>query len=360
MLPTTDLISAPDLLLCELLLHDPVGLMPISKQSPEGGPLELDGRKGEFDRRVRRLTALLLVTIRDDERDALRELRALLKRDWPNLGRFDRERILERAAEIIERIPRGDPIALRNRVEAAAIVLARRARRAAVRAFDLNAPAEQPSDSVVRGMELAMPASRFIQDEYARRGAAFRVAGLAIIVASLLAGDSAEDIERKLLARAGKAIDRPDYLKGVATAVLTQARTSALLDVYAEAGVDTFQVLEVLDERTCDKCGFMHGTEFTVASGRDLLGRVAAERLPSRIAEVNPFLREGVNADGDRIIFLVRGGRRTQLAVITQSRVGTVNRLGRFDPPADPSQLTRLGVGPPPYHPDCRGVVVPS
>ena len=109
----------------------------------------------------------------------------------------------------------------------------------------------------------------------------------------------------------------------------------------------------------CEKCLFMHGTIFPVPQTFDLMDRVAALRSPFAIASANPFLREGVTANGDRVIYVPGGdGARLTLGTVIESRRGQVDRVSDFDRTPNPIELLSLGIGLPPYHPICRCVPV--
>lgn len=105
----------------------------------------------------------------------------------------------------------------------------------------------------------------------------------------------------------------------------------------------------MLDERTSNICRFLHGRVFAV---RDALHSFeAADKLrnPEAIKSLNPWPRE----DGAGL-YIMRDGRRIDIAAITRSGVGAWDDLGEFKAHQSNAGLAELGLGFPPYHGLCR------
>lgn len=67
-----------------------------------------------------------------------------------------------------------------------------------------------------------------------------------------------------------------DYTKLVAANVAQRERVYSSISAMADAGISTYVITAVLDERTSAICLDMHGREFSVQQGVDVLNRVAA------------------------------------------------------------------------------------
>ena len=339
-----------------LLLLNALGILPIGKQG-EDDPLN----RGEFTRRMVELATALRLVHRRPEARALERANEALDRDWPALNDAERTRALRRVRDILRGLPKGLRTRTVELVEAAAVRMERRAREAARRRFGFDVPAKLPRAQAEQAVRLAAPTPEFIAEEFGRRADRWDDIAVAALAAALAAGLAGPEITRRLNALARGQVERPEYFGGVAGAVLNRARTGSLLAVFAESNVAQYEVRAVLDPRTCVKCRFMHGKRFTVASGQSLLGRVARTRNPAGIARANPFLRQGRDGAGRQIVYVAGpGGSRRVLAIVTQSAEGKVDEVGRFASALSETQIGALGVGPPPYHPLCRCVIVPA
>lgn len=112
---------------------------------------------------------------------------------------------------------------------------------------------------------------------------------------------------------------------------LTTTRLAAFGSVteLAARGRTAYQISEVLDERTCPVCRRMHGRVFFVRPAAERLERQLLESDPAVLAASAPFPRSS----------------RTGIEELT-----SLNRGG----------LIERGWDAPPFHPWCRGVVVPT
>lgn len=337
-----------------LALADSLGLLPLSKQGDDD---VLD--RGEFTRRLGALAASLQAILLVEERQAIREIVEILDVDWPQLNARQRGRVLRRAAVVLRNIPQGQGRRLLGRAEAAALLMERRARQAARQRVGLAVQARPRPRDVMQAVRLAAPTPDFIEEEYERRSRAFAGSAAVVVTAALARGRDRTAITESVQSRARVFVDRPDYLEGVAGAVLNRSRTASLLRVYQEVGLRQYEVRSARDADVCDKCLWMDGTVIPIDQSVDLLDRVARSRRPSSIARVNPFLREGRDAEGQRIIYVPgTDGARLTLAVVERSGAGQADEFGRFDRAATATRLTRIGIGPPPYHPRCRCVPI--
>lgn len=316
--------------------------------------------RDRFTRRFRELALALGLVFRRDEARALDRIATILEVDWPTLGAEERARVLRRAADVLRTLPsdlRGRTL---DRVQAAALRMERRARASARRQFGLRVPSRPPVDRLRAATANARLTPDFVEDEYERRADRFEEVALLALLAGLNAGEDSRQIASRLATVTESFIRRPDYFTGVAASVLNRARTDALLGAFAEVGVDTYEVVAVLDERTCVKCRFMHGHQFTVQSGVDIMNAAGKASSPGAVTRANPFLRQGRTPTGQQIIYIPGpAGRRDIVAFVAKNAEGTADDRGRFRAEWDSDRLTKAGIGPPPYHPICRCTVRP-
>lgn len=315
--------------------------------------------RGEFDKRTAALALALALILRQQESAASTRIARILDRDWATMTARQRGIALRDAASELQQIPQGVERDLQRAAVAAALVMDERARAAGRAQNRLDVSAASSDRDQQRVARFARPTPDFIINDYKRRGVVFAGAAAVAVGIGLRQGEDSRAIAARVQARAAAALGRDAYLRGVAGTVLNRARTSSLLNIYREAGTQFIQVLSARDERTCEKCLLMDGTVFPVSDTFDLMDRVSGLRSPTAIAAANPFLREGVSANGERVIYVPGGdGARLVLATVEESRQGQVDRVSLFDRTPNPIELLSLGIGLPPYHPICRCVPV--
>lgn len=107
----------------------------------------------------------------------------------------------------------------------------------------------------------------------------------------------------------------------------SRAVSYGFLSQAVDSGVDTYQVTEILDDKICPVCKFMHGKMFSVSHE---IGRVEQALLtqdPQDLKSIAPWPK--------------------------QSKAGLADLFGMSN-----EDLQAAGYGSPPYHPGCRGVLV--
>ncbi len=312
----------------------------------------------DFARKAVLLAAALASTLRPEEQRAITRIAEIVDREWDRIGPEERARLLRQAADAIAEIPREVRNELRDRLLAGAVAMERRARVAAIATARLAQAKRPPPAQTEAAMRLAAPSVEAIEGEYAGRGDRWHELALALLAAGLAGGVSRDDLAARLRESVQGFLRRPDYIVGVAAAVLNRARVDAATRVFAEAGVQQVMVISKRDTKVCDKCWAMDGTVFPLAPIRGLLDALAGLRDPDAVARRNPFLREGRDAEGRRIVYLQEGDRRTVVAQVLASGEG--GERGRFGSKMSAIELLAHGIGPPPYHPICRCRLVPA
>ena len=93
--------------------------------------------------------------------------------------------------------------------------------------------------------------------------------------------------------------------------------------------IDTYQVSEVLDRRICPVCETLHGKEFQVLRERARLGQLLQLQDPDELETAAPWPKQDP---------------------------GSVKRRGALSE----AEIQANGWGSPPYHPLCRGQLIPT
>ena len=110
---------------------------------------------------------------------------------------------------------------------------------------------------------------------------------------------------------------------------LTTSRlvTLGFLAEAVERSIDSYQVNEVLDERTCPVCEYMHGKVFEVAQEHSRVLTALGSMDPKELRSLAPWPSQ----------------TKAGLAALNSMSLG---------------EMQAAGYGSPPYHPGCRGVLV--
>jgi hypothetical protein len=110
---------------------------------------------------------------------------------------------------------------------------------------------------------------------------------------------------------------------------LTTSRLVSLgfLSEAVDREITTYQVSEVLDERICPVCQFMHGKTFDVGHEYSRLVQALSTQDPKELKSIAPWPSQS------------RSGMETLRALT-------------------PGEMQAHGFGAPPYHPGCRGILV--
>lgn len=119
-----------------------------------------------------------------------------------------------------------------------------------------------------------------------------------------------------------------NYIGLAANLHVSRLSTAGFLLESKALGQTTYQISEVMDKLTCPVCARMHGMTFPVSNGLDHLAKVFSIKDPSLLSQVSPWPR--------------------------QTKAGVASFLN-----LTPGGLMDAGFHLPPYHPGCRGIVVP-
>ena len=309
-----------------------------------------------FDRAVVALAGELRGRTAASEADAIRAALHVLDVDWAATSATQRRQLVSTALAVAGRRTALIPARIRASLDesVAEVVDAtrsyeRRTHGLAI-AADFNAVDRRLIDHVVRSQ------GNFVRDEYGRRLDAFGQRARQVVADGLEAGLGRADIAHQLAeaARAAVVERAPFYWEVVAGSFIGRGRAFAQHSAYAEAGIDRYRIVAVLDERTTACCRFMNGKTFSVRAALDDLSSLDDLDDPEAIKRASPWIR----VRGGQLYADHRSGR-VHLADIVRDGFGQRDDLGEFRVHVDDDRLAELGLSSPPFHALCRTTTVP-
>lgn len=131
------------------------------------------------------------------------------------------------------------------------------------------------------------------------------------------------------------------YWRPYAVSVLNQARSYGSLVQFAWGGVKNFEYYNPQDERTTAFCNAIAGTTISVNVAMDHMERVSKASSIQELERIAPFVKPGSDA-GSYVV--TRDGEDTEF---TEDEI-------------TPSLLADLGCLTPPFHNECRTLIVPA
>ena len=278
--------------------------------------------------------------------------------DWAATTASQRRTLIGRALEAAGRRTAAVPGAVGTVFGDAATEVVQATRDAARRGQGLGIAADFNAldKRIVR--HLTSSQANFVRDEYGRRHEAFGERARQIVADGLEAGLGREDIARDLERAAREVIAGRGsfYWEVVAGSFVSRGRSFAQLSSYAEAGIDRYIIEAVLDERTTEICRFLDGKTFSVQTGLQTFEQVEAN--PDSAKELNPWVRDGVDAKGRQVMYVDRGGSTRRVAIVDRPGLGTRDERGSYSAGLSTSRLQDIGVSFPPYHGLCRTTTV--
>ncbi len=310
---------------------------------------------------VERLSASMRTSTGPIEASAIRRALRALDVDWPNLSAAQRDRAFDAARVALGSATPGVVRAVRTSIRGPRGAMFGRTRRSMARALPrtLTIPLSLSQRDLRAERIVRTSTTNFVRDELGRRRDDLSERARETVARGLEQGLGRDEIARDLRVAMGSRIVRGEgYYEVVAGAYMNRARTYSQLLTLQDAGVERYVFEAILDEVTTDICRFYHGQTFTTSKGIESMDRVLALEDPSEISNENPWLRTGRSADGTRSIFFERNGRRTRVAQIDRSAVGTRDRTGSFSRTLSTRQLENAGIPYPPLHGRCRSTIV--
>jgi SPP1 gp7 family putative phage head morphogenesis protein len=328
---------------------------------PLAKALDLSTSHG-FDTAVARLAARLRRVTAAADADALRQALAVLDVDWRAASSSQRSALVREAMAAAGRATAAVSRTISAPLGRAATEVAHATRSDARRrhAFaigaELNAIDRRAVGYVTRANTL------FVRDEYGRRLESFGEQARRVVARGLEQGLGRDAIADDLAAAAESALvtRARSYWDVVAASFVGEARSLSQISSYAEARIERYVLLAVLDEHTTDTCRFLDGKVLQTADAVRTFERIEAAEDPLALKRERPWVRERLGEDGKRQLAVDRGGDSTVLAVVERSGVGARDDRGAYSRAVSSRDLAPAGVGFPPFHGLCRTTTVPE
>jgi SPP1 gp7 family putative phage head morphogenesis protein len=200
----------------------------------------------------------------------------------------------------------------------------------------------------------------FIRNSAGERADALSQKARELVAAAMAKGLGTDKIGQDLADFFEADIPRPEsYWKVVADSFVNRARTASQIYSYAEVGIETFELVAVLDEVTTDICRMLDGKTFSVATAGKLLDSLADLDDPEKVKYAQPWVRKGKDENGHTHLYVPHAdGTLTSIAKIDRSGVGSLNDRGTYSKALSEAELAGLGVLIPPFHGRCRTTLV--
>jgi SPP1 gp7 family putative phage head morphogenesis protein len=337
-----------------VLLERCYGLVELRKAG-----LDISNKAG-FDRFVGAMAEKLRGKTREQEAAAVRAALATLDVDWSKTDRDSRRRLVNRAMEDAGRHMDLVPTKIETTLEVRAHDVIETTRdslrgRGVTIGANWNAMDNRISDHLVKST------GNFVTNEYRERNEAFGEEAKRIIEAGVERGAGRAELADELEAAArGKIEGRSNfYWEVIAGAFVGRGRSFSQLSGYAEAGIDEYEIVAMLDERTTQICRYLNGKTFSVRQGLDAFERQERISDPELIKKVAPWGRIAKDGQGREMIYVNHQDGRRAVAVVERSGFGNRDDVGEFSRGRSSAELASLGLGFPPYHGLCRSTTVP-
>lgn len=160
--------------------------------------------------------------------------------------------------------------------------------------------------------------------------------------------DNTTEVAPDILAQAlqdalGKVVDAPQsYYQTYATNTLNTARSYSSLSTMQNAGIDKFEIVNPLDNRTTAFCRSMDGKQLSVSNGMKKFDALMQAETIEDIEAINPFVRsEIVNGKPTGNYIIGRG--EDQQVLSGNASIATIEDSG---------------ISAPPYHHRCRTTLI--
>lgn len=294
--------------------------------------------------------------------DWVRPFRRALEQNWPDLSAKERDVALDEVRALItdlgSRVTQGQRAVLDSFSER----VVTDTKTSAIDRYGLGvAPTFTAADQVASNQIIATQVN-FIRNREGEIVRRYNEQARGIVAFGVDQGLGRKEIVADLMGTFGD-MRSPSYWDFIANHYVNRARAVSSLQTYKTAGITVYKIVSVLDERTTDTCRFLDGKIFDVQSSVDMLqgAYAASAEDPDAIKEQNPFVFTSKDAFGNPALIAKQPeGAHARIAQITRSGVGTVGDRGSYSNALNPTQMTDRGIGPPPYHPFCRTVIVPE
>lgn len=314
-----------------------------------------------YEQAVRTLVRMIAKATRGPEQEAMRELARKLDQDWARMSAGDRAKVIASAARHIIGVPELVIGKVQKAIATQMTEVVRIAKRDTGRVHRLRIdPTFTARDERIIKFAADSQGS-YITDRFRRRAVNFEQKARDIVSNGLKDGLGRKDIGGLLRDQLVSPMLRTSeaYWETVASVHIARARSWGQLSGFQDAEIHEFEFEAVIDEVTTDQCRFLHGKRFSVSKAVERFQQVEQSEDPEAVKKLQPWLRVGKTDDGERMLFVDRGGQRQMVARVLESGVGVSDKIGSYRPSMSDGAIQQLGIGTPPLHGRCRSTILP-
>lgn len=335
-------------------------VLPFARVVKAGGdhpdPLTPSG----FDKVVLALIGKLRRAVAGPEKKALETTLSIFDgASWSTMSAANRSKLIAYAATKYLGLAEAAAPAVGQILLGAGKTIALDTKRAANEHHDLRVDAHLSAIDQAVLDAAASHTALYVRDQYGRRRQAISAQARAVVAEGLERGYDRHEIGKMLRAQVVEAdFKRSDaYFRMVADVFASRARNYASLSSYADAGVDAYEIVAVMDEATTEVCRFLDGKVFSTRAALDRYAQVAASADPEVVRDLQPWARVVTEADGARAITF--GDKVKHVAAYIDAPGIGSREKGSYDGTSD-DLLQSRGLTSPPFHAHCRTTTVPT
>lgn len=100
-------------------------------------------------------------------------------------------------------------------------------------------------------------------------------------------------------------------------------------------------------------CRALDGKVFYTREAIAKLEQVARAEAPDAIKDLQPFVQDGKDEEGNPILYANQGGARVQVARVVESGAGKRDERGKYQGMLNEAKLSSMGITIPPFHGHC-------
>ncbi len=139
---------------------------------------------------------------------------------------------------------------------------------------------------------------------------------------------------------------------------LGQTPTSCADAFDLEIDEDNGYIAEGVVVHNSNICRALDGKVFYTREAIAKLEQVARADKPDAIKDLQPFVQDGKDEEGNPILYANQGGARVQVARVVESGAGKRDERGKYEGMLNEAKLSSMGVTTPPFHGRCRTLCI--
>lgn len=307
-----------------------------------------------------RLSRRINAAVAGDEARAVKAALDTLDVNWDRMSDGQVDKVLKAANQILKAKIATVPPKFAAILETEGPKLAKATRASTKRTFKMNIGADLSSRDRKVEKLVRQITTNYVRDELGNRADWHSARARGIVERGLQAGRGPIEIGKSLQTSLGNSVSRgPGYWRVVANSFSTHARTFSQFGAFDDAGITEWEFHSVLDEVTSNVCRFYHGTVFTTEVAMNHINKITSLKDPEEITQASPWVNEGTDQNGSRILYVKQGDKNVRIATVARSGYGKADDVGEFSKGKSPKQLAGIGAIFPPLHGHCRSTVLP-